>query len=113
MIDKEIAYKALKPFIKECTDVMAKILLKKPEHFARVSSVMKKQHNKTFTAVVEKDHETGLFVGYIPGFPGAHSQATSLDELQANLVEVVSMLLEDSEPVLESAFVGTQSITVA
>lgn len=74
---------------------------------------MKKQQNKTFTAVVEKDQETGLFVGYIPGFPGAHSQATTLDELQANLVEVVSMLLEDSEPVLASLFVGTQSITIA
>jgi len=86
---------------------------KKPAHYARVSSVMIKQHNRTFTAVVEKDHETGLFVGYIPGFLGAHSQATSQDELRANLVEVVSMLLEDSEPIFESAFVGTQSITVA
>ena len=33
--------------------------------------------------------------GYIPGFPGAHSQAEGLDELQANLKEVVEMLLED------------------
>ena len=74
---------------------------------------MKNKMEKTFTAVVEKDQETGLYVGYIPGFPGAHTQAASLDELQINLAEVVSMLLEDSEPVLESAFVGTQSITVA
>jgi predicted RNase H-like HicB family nuclease len=113
MTDVTIACKALDQCHKERTDVMGKIDLKKPAHFARVSSVMKKQHNRTFTAVVEKDQETGLFVGYIPGFPGAHSQATSLDELQANLVEVVSMLLEDSEPILQSAFVGTQSITVA
>ena len=74
---------------------------------------MKKQNNRTFTAVVEKDQETGLFVGYILGFPRAHSQATSQDELRANLVEVLSMLLEDTEPILESAFVGTQGITVA
>ena len=49
----------------------------------------------SFTAVVEKCHETGLFVGFVPGFPGAHTQGESLDELQANLREVVSMLLED------------------
>ena len=36
---------------------------------------------KTFTAIVERDPETGLFVGYVPGFPGAHSQGESLDEL--------------------------------
>jgi len=50
---------------------------------------------RNFTAVVERCPDTGLYVGYIPGFPGAHSQAASLDELQANLKEVVEMLLED------------------
>src|SRR6185436_3681887 len=68
---------------------------------------------KDFTAVVERDTDTGLLVGYVPGFPGAHSQAESLDELQANLREVISMLLEDGEPRLEAEFVGTQSIAVA
>jgi predicted RNase H-like HicB family nuclease len=52
-------------------------------------------------------------MGYVPGFPGAHSQAESLDELQANLREVIAMLLEDGEPRLEAEFVGTQSIAVA
>lgn len=68
---------------------------------------------KIFTAVVEKCSETGLYVGYVPGFPGAHSQGTSLDELHQNLQEVVSMLLEDGEPVLEAQFVGTQQVTIA
>ncbi len=68
---------------------------------------------KSFTAVVERDPETGLLVGYVPGFRGAHSQAESLDELQENLREVISMLLEDGEPQLEAEFVGTQSIAVA
>jgi hypothetical protein len=36
---------------------------------------------KTFTAVVERDPVTGLLVGYVPGFPGAHSEADTLDEL--------------------------------
>ena len=64
-----------------------------------------------FTAVVERDAETGLFVGYIPGFPGAHSQGESLDELNRNLHEVVSMLLEDGEPELQSEFVGIQTVS--
>jgi predicted RNase H-like HicB family nuclease len=68
---------------------------------------------KSYTAVVERDPATGLLVGYVPGFPGAHSQAESLDELQANLREVIAMLLEDGEPRLEAEFLGTQSIAVA
>ena len=65
-----------------------------------------------FTAIIEKCPETGLFVGYIPGFAGAHSQGESLDELNRNLVEVVQMLLEDGESQIESSFVGTQTIQV-
>jgi predicted RNase H-like HicB family nuclease len=61
---------------------------------------------------VEKCPETGLFVGFVPGFPGAHTQGESLDELQVNLRELVSMLLEDGEPRLEAEFVGTQTVAV-
>lgn len=68
---------------------------------------------RTFNVVVERDPDTGLFVGHVPGWPGAHSQGESLDELQRNLQEVVSMLLEDGEPKLESEFVAVQTIKVA
>jgi predicted RNase H-like HicB family nuclease len=67
---------------------------------------------RTFTAIIERCPETGLFVGYVPGFPGAHSQGASLDELSNNLAEVIEMLLEDGEPTLESEFVGTQAVQV-
>ena len=67
---------------------------------------------RTFTVVVERDPETSILVGYVPGFPGAHSQAESLDELQANMREVIGMLLEDGEPALEGEFVGTQLVSV-
>jgi predicted RNase H-like HicB family nuclease len=67
---------------------------------------------RSYTAVVERDTETGLLVGYVPGFRGAHSQGTTMDELQANLAEVVAMLLEDGEPQLEAEFVGTHTIRV-
>jgi predicted RNase H-like HicB family nuclease len=68
---------------------------------------------RTFTAVIERDATTGLFVGYIPGWPGAHSQGGTVDELRENLEEVVAMLLEDGEPRLEGEFIGTQTVKVA
>ena len=68
---------------------------------------------KTYFAVIERDRDTGLFVGFVPGFPGAHSQGETLDELNANLREVIAILLEDGEPVLESEFVGIQHVAVA
>lgn len=65
-----------------------------------------------FTAVIEHCPDTQLYVGYVPGFPGAHSQALTLEELHANLIEVVGMLLEDGAPTLESEFVGIQTLEV-
>lgn len=68
---------------------------------------------KHFTAVIERDADTGLYVGWVPGFPGAHSQGESLDELRANLQEVIGMLLEEGDPRFDSVFVGTQTVDVA
>ena len=65
---------------------------------------------RNYTAVIERCADTGLLVGYVPGFPGAHSQGATLDELSENLNEVIRMLLEDGEPTLESEFVGTQFV---
>lgn len=66
----------------------------------------------TFTAVVERDLATGFLVGFVPGLPGAHTQAQTLDELRLNLREVLAMLLEDGEPHLASEVLGTLSIDV-
>jgi len=68
---------------------------------------------RTFTAVIERDPETRLYVGHVPGFAGAHSQGETLDELQRNLKEVVSLLLEDGDPTLDAEFVGIQKVAVA
>ncbi len=68
---------------------------------------------KSFAVVVERCAETGLYVGYVPGFPGAHSQGESLDELRGNMREVIAMLLEDGEPTLEAEFVGVESVEVS
>ncbi|HLL14565.1 MAG TPA: type II toxin-antitoxin system HicB family antitoxin [Pyrinomonadaceae bacterium] len=68
---------------------------------------------KTYTYIVEKCSETGFYVGHVPGFPGAHSQAETLDELRQNMQEVIEMLLEDGEPQPEAEFIGTQMVKVA
>ena len=68
---------------------------------------------REFRVFVEQDAETKLFVGYVPGWAGAHSQGTTLEELKRNLLEVVAMLLEDGEPRLESNFVGTETLQIA
>ena len=67
---------------------------------------------RSFTAVVEKCADTGLYVGYVPGFAGAHSQGESLDALRGKLEEVLGMLLEEGEPHLQTEYVGTQTIQV-
>ena len=67
---------------------------------------------RAYTAVIERCPDTGLYVGYVPGFPGAHSQGETLDELNDNLREVITMLLEDGEPHLEAEFIGTQTVMV-
>lgn len=68
---------------------------------------------RVYSAVIERCPQTGLFVGFVPGFSGAHSQGATLDELNRNLQEVIAMLLEDGEPQLESEFVGIQNVAVA
>ncbi len=67
---------------------------------------------RSFTAVVERDLATRMFVGYVPGWPGAHAQGSTMEELQANLQEVVAMLLEDGEPQLSGEYIGTQTVRV-
>ena len=55
---------------------------------------------QSYTAVVERCPHTGLYVGYVPGFPGAHSQGETLEELNDNLKEVIAMILDDGAPAM-------------
>ena len=67
---------------------------------------------RTYTAVIERCPDTGLYVGYVPGLPGAHSQGETIEELNRNLAEVIEMLLQDGELTLESEFIGTPTVQV-
>lgn len=70
---------------------------------------------KTFTAYVEWDPETNLYVGVVPGLSGAHTQGATLDELHKNLKEVLSLCLEEYKEAAEDLpiFVGLQQVEIA
>ena len=71
----------------------------------------------TFTAQKDRDTETGLYIGYIPSLPGAHTQAETLDELHKNLEEVAILCLEELAEndldKIQSEFIGTQQVMVS
>ncbi len=71
---------------------------------------------KSFVAYIEFDPETQMYVGIVPGIPGAHTQGASLDELHENLKEVLELCLEElGEDDLDSMprFVGVQQVEIA
>ncbi len=69
---------------------------------------------KKYMAYIEKDKETGLYVGIIPSVPGAHSQGETLEELMDNLREVLKLCLEEMEEEERENlpnFIGTIEVT--
>jgi predicted RNase H-like HicB family nuclease len=68
----------------------------------------------TFVAYIEFDPQTELYVGIVPRIPGAHTQASSLDELQENLKEILSLCLEEYGNDIKDLprFVGLQQVEV-
>jgi predicted RNase H-like HicB family nuclease len=68
-----------------------------------------------FTAEIIKDPEINQYVGIVPGLPGAHSQAPTLDELHNRLKEVIALCLEElSDEEIKNLpdFIGFQQISV-
>lgn len=69
-----------------------------------------------FNAIIERDPETGLYIGIVPGIPGAHTQGETLDELNTHLREVITLCLEEMSEEERKAlpeFIGTQTVRVA
>ena len=70
---------------------------------------------RKIAAYIEKDPENGLYIGIVPGIPGAHTQGETLDELQRNLKEVLELCLGEMDSESKSEipeFVGIQEIEV-
>jgi len=64
-------------------------------------------------AIIERDLETGLLVGSVPGIPGAHTQGETVEEVKANLSEVIQLLREEGAFEPESEYVATMALAVA
>ncbi len=83
-----------------------------------MQEIKNKQIMKTyrFTAEITKDNEVNQYIGIVSGLPGAHTQAPTLDELQANLQDVIQLCLQEmteAEILNIPDFVGFQQISVA
>lgn len=63
-------------------------------------------------AIIERDLETGLLVGSVPGIPGAHTQGRSVEEVRDHLKEVLELLKDEGVLRPESEFVGTTALTI-
>lgn len=67
---------------------------------------------RSYSAIIERCSDTNSFVCYVAGLAGAHSQGATLDELHANLQEVIAMLFDDGDPKREPEFIGTRTVVV-
>lgn len=77
---------------------------------------MKNMKTYRFTAEITRDNEVKQYIGIVPGLPGAHTQAPTLDELRANLQDVIQLCIQEmTEEEINNIpdFVGFQQISVA
>lgn len=68
--------------------------------------------SRTFTAVIERCTETGLYTGYVPGIPGAVAEGRTPEEFDTNMQRALELLVMDGEPVRDSEFVGAKTFVV-
>jgi predicted RNase H-like HicB family nuclease len=66
----------------------------------------------TYTYIIERCRETSTYVGHIPGIIGAHSVGDTLEELHANMKDVIELLREGGHLTIDSDFVGTEQLEV-
>jgi len=69
-----------------------------------------------FTAYIEKDMESGMYVGTVPALPGAHTFAETIDDLRGKLVEVITLCLEEmgqDEITALPVFTGITQVEIA
>ena len=66
---------------------------------------------REFYVVIEKD-EDGFFVGEVPQLKGCYTQGKSLDELMANIKEVIELCLEEEDEGEIPEFVGIHKIKI-
>jgi predicted RNase H-like HicB family nuclease len=66
---------------------------------------------REFYVIIERD-EDGYYVGEVPQLRGCYSQGRTLDELMANIREVIELCLEEESEETLPEFVGLQKVTL-
>ncbi|MGB7292956.1 MAG: type II toxin-antitoxin system HicB family antitoxin [Thermodesulfobacteriota bacterium] len=71
---------------------------------------MKKKVHPILTVLIEQD-EDGYYVATVPSLKSCYTQAKTLEELYPRIKEVVSLCLEEEEPV-PMKFIAVQQLEV-
>lgn len=66
---------------------------------------------REFYMVIEQD-EDGYYVGEVPQLRACYSQGRTIDDLMANIKEVIEMCLEEQKEDFPSEFIGVQKVVV-
>ena len=67
---------------------------------------------REFYVVIERD-EDGLFVGEVNSLRGCYAQGRTIEELMANMREVIALCLdEEDDPDVVTEFIGVQKVVV-
>ena len=56
------------------------------------------------TILIQKDTESGMYVGQIEEFPAAISQGKTIEELKVNLVDALKILLDVQKEQLHKSY---------
>jgi predicted RNase H-like HicB family nuclease len=52
-----------------------------------------------YSVVIEEDKLDGGYIAYVPSLKGCFTQADTLDELKANIIEAIEISQEENQPV--------------
>ena len=66
---------------------------------------------REFYVIIERDKD-GYYVGEVPQLRACYSQGRTLDELMANIREVIELCLEEQDEETLSEVVGIQRVVV-
>jgi predicted RNase H-like HicB family nuclease len=64
-----------------------------------------------FYVVIERD-EDGFYVGEVPELRACYSQGRTIDELMANMRDVIALCVEAAPEYTPTEFVGVQRVLV-
>jgi predicted RNase H-like HicB family nuclease len=66
--------------------------------------------NAELTVIIQKDADSGWYVGQIEEFPAAISQGKTIDELKDNLNDALKLLLETQKNQLKIDYNGQKVV---